>query len=146
MEEIRKNNMEILRQEKLKIEEEYKRNTLHYQLAVRNYQQRLKEAEDSQEELVNSFNQQKEKLQNEIKSNVINNLTQKIQIQSISDNLAIIEKDNEGWKKLIEEYKNFIQNLHKSKEDPDENIDQASTIQNNFQVMFKNECEEKVKS
>ena len=135
--------MEILRKDKIKLEEEFRRNCINYERIINNYELNLKEMESSQQSFITFYAKEKEKLQIEIKSKVIENVNNKFKFDTLVNQLEVIEKENESCKKLIAEYRNLIENNHTYTEQEKDNIE-VNLIQENFQEMFKQELNEKV--
>lgn len=135
--------MEILRQEKIKLEEEFKRNTAYYQRTINSYQSKLKEMEESQNEILIAHSQYKEKVNNDLKANSLTSITQRVKLEQMKENFEIIEKENENLKKLVSEYRTLLENYNKESQ-PEVNATSSSLSTENFPELLKVELDEKV--
>lgn len=135
--------MEILRQEKIKLEEEFKRNTAYYQRTTNSYQSKLKEMEESQNEILIAHSQYKEKVNNDLKANSLTSITQRVKLEQMKENFEIIEKENENLKKLVSEYRTLLENYNKESQ-PEVNATSSSLSTENFPELLKVELDEKV--
>lgn len=143
LEEIRRNNIETLNFEKNRLENEFLRKTTNYERTIKNYESKLKEMENSQQYFMKNFSLEKEKLHNIIHKNEIEKVNNKFKMNSLTDNIIIMEKDIDAWKKLVTEYRSLIENQN-FQVTQEIDIPSNQSIQDNFHLLLKQELEEKV--
>ncbi len=125
------------------MEKELMRNSMNYERIIKNYESKLKEMENTQQYFFSNFSLEKEKFHTIIHKNEIEKVNNKFLMNTLTDNIAVMEKENENWKRLITEYRSVIENQRVQENNELENS-QIRVIQSNFEEMFKEELNEKV--
>jgi hypothetical protein len=125
------------------MEKELVRNSMNYERIIKNYESKLKEMENTQQYLFSNFSLEKDRFQTIIHKNEIDKVNNKFLVNTLTDNIAVMEKENENWKRLITEYRSIIEN-QKAQDNNELENSQIRNIQTNFEEMFKEELNEKV--
>jgi len=142
---MRKYNIELIRQEKDKLEDHYRRNLSNYERNLKDCDIKLKELEKSNQEFLSNYTAEKDKIQVDIKKMVLENIKSKFTTENMNENIKVLEKENETCRQLIKEYRNLIDshnsdNLYKE----DETAEKISSVEDNFKEILNLEMNEKV--
>lgn len=129
----------------MKLEDEYKRNINNYQRNLKNYEIKLKDLENSSQEFLTYYKSETEKFNAEIKTKVFENINNKFTIETMTQNIKVLENENETCRHLISEYRNLIDShLSSNVNENASTTENINAIHENFQEMLSLEMDEKV--